>query len=64
MKSHSFLLLHILTLIDSWKSIARDAREKGESGHPSIIGRSMCVCCVCWYSCSIMFNICNVCNFV
>jgi len=34
MKPHSFLLLHILTLIYSWKSIARDAREKGESGHP------------------------------
>jgi len=34
MKSHSFLLLHILTLIYSWKTIAQDAREKGESGHP------------------------------
>jgi len=34
MKSHSFLLFHILTLIYSWKSIARDAREKAESGHP------------------------------
>jgi len=21
-------------------------------------------CCVCWYSCNIMFNLCNVCNFV
>jgi len=34
MKSHLFLLLHILTLIYSWKSIARDAQEKGETGHP------------------------------
>jgi len=33
MKSHSFLLLHILTLIYSWKSIAQDAREKGKIGH-------------------------------
>ena len=30
MKSHPFLLLHILTLIYSWKSIAQDAQEKGE----------------------------------
>ena len=45
MKSHSFLLLHILTLIYSWKSIARDAPEKVDT--QSSIGRSVCVCDVC-----------------
>jgi len=28
MNSHSFFVLHTLTLIYSWTSIARDAREK------------------------------------
>ena len=42
MKSHSSLLLHILTLIYSWKTIARDAQEKSDT--QSSITRSMCVC--------------------
>ena len=46
MNSDSFLVLHTLTLIYSWKSIVRDAREKGEIGHP-LNNWYVYVCCVC-----------------
>ena len=59
MKSHSFLLLHILTLIYSWKTIARDAREKADT--QSSIGRSMCVCvCVCCVCVDIAVMLCLI----
>ena len=49
MTSHAFLRLHILTLIYSWRSIAREARETrgNRTPNPQLVGISMCVCVVC-----------------
>ena len=64
MKSHSFLLLHILTLIYSWKSIALDAREKwgNRTPTPQLVGLCVCLLCVCVLCvCCVLFCGCVLC---